>query len=76
MPATSTTTSSAAAWTPAVLYEKAVSPNTPISQKGKLRIREGNETGMGPNFPPQTRDTRPHLFPMTWGWGEGGIRGR
>lgn len=30
-------------------------PNTPISQTGKLSIWEGNETGMGSKFPPQTR---------------------
>lgn len=30
-------------------------PNTPISQTGKLSIWEGNETEMGPKFPPQTR---------------------
>lgn len=58
-PATSTATgSSAAAWTPAVLYEEALPPNTPISQKGTLRVGEGNEDGGVPisHLKPETRD--------------------
>lgn len=37
-------------------------PDTPISQKGKLRGWVGNETGTCPNFPPQTPDL---MLPMT-----------
>lgn len=74
VPAAPARHSSAAAWTPAELYEEAWPPNAPISQKGKMRVRKGNEAGIGPNFPSQTRH-QISLLPMTHGWGRGGTEG-